>query len=62
MASPSITNSPAAACPAAEARSLVEKLRKHAQTLPFEDVSEIIELEGEDCRLILKIAASLIVG
>ena len=40
----------APACPAAVARSLVEQLRKHAQALPFADVSDIIELEGEACR------------
>jgi len=36
-------------CSIAKTRTLVEALRKHAQSLPFEDVSEIIELEGEDC-------------
>jgi hypothetical protein len=40
----------APACPAAKARSLVEALRKHALSLPFESVSEVIELKGEDCR------------
>ena len=39
----------ASACSAAKARSLVEELRKHAQSLPFLDVSDIIELEGEAC-------------
>ena len=40
----------APACPAAKARSLVEELRIHAQSLPFLDVSDIIELKGDDCR------------
>ena len=35
---------------AAEARSRVEQLRQHAQSLPFVDVSEMIELTGDDCR------------
>lgn len=40
----------AAACTAAKARALVEELRKHAQSLPFEGVSDMIVLEGEACR------------
>ena len=36
--------------PAAKARSLVETLRQHALSLPFEEVSEMIELKGEECR------------
>ena len=37
-------------CPAAKARSLVGSLRQHALSLPFEGVSDIIELKGMDCR------------
>ena len=40
----------APACPAAKARSLVEALRKHAQSLPFQSVLEIIELKRDECQ------------
>lgn len=38
--------------PLTDVRHLIESLRQKALALPFANVSEIIELEGEDCRLI----------
>jgi hypothetical protein len=36
--------------PAAEVRSLIEHLRKHAQSLPLESVSEMVELKRDECQ------------
>ena len=36
-------------CSPVEARQLVEDLRKRALDLPFQDVSEVVELKGEAC-------------
>lgn len=36
--------------PATEVRDLVEKLRKHALSLPFQNVSKVIELTRDECQ------------
>ena len=39
----------AAACPPAQARQLVEQLHRRALDLPFAEVGDIVEFEGDDC-------------
>ena len=36
--------------PAAEVRSLIERLRRPALSLPFQSVSEVIQLKRDECQ------------